>query len=738
MNISRFNNQKGVAHLFLLIVLLLGLGAGIYLVTQTQIFKPKASDPNANLSQGLVGYWKFDETTGTTVADSSGNNNTGTWKASTGTVTNQWVPGKFGNAGNFNGSTTFVSVNNNPSVAITGSLTIAGWVKRADPKKFSYGILTKGNVSSASNNAAYGLFLGATDQYALRVSNTGKTPINISTSKTYSNLDVWDHVVGVYTAPSSGVSAPVGAQGTLDIYINGQLAGKQVTNAPTSLFNNSAPVTIGSETADNGLPTWFWNGQLDEIRLYNRALSSSEVFQLYSYNPNPVASASPVSYLFGKAAKLDGTDSNPQYIKVPHSNSQNIQDASRNFTVEAWIKPDFVDGSGYIINKGRATVGDQAYSLTYTSRTNADGRVNYYYTFRVAGKRQNDTSCITPSASSNSGTIPGDNSQPVSKDKALSWRHVAAQVKDGRMSIYENGRLVAGRSDWIMTSFCNSTQPFQIGARMLSDGIPNEFFKGQIDEVRISDIARYPQDWVNAYKPFIKDYAARGIYHLDGNANDDSHDLKHGEVVGGVTFVDSTIVYPMDTYPTPNPSSSPSPSPSPSPSSSPVATSKRVFVTSTKYNGNLGGLSGADAKCQERANTANLGGTWKAWLSDSTTSVTSRFNVNFSSNIVFKLLNGDTIATEWIDLLDGSIARQISINEFNAPIIANAGQYPWVRTNTTIQGQVYSGSASCNNWTSSDGSKWGLIGNGYARDSKWTNDSLQNCGNLTHLYCFEQ
>jgi len=44
----------------------------------------------------------------------------------------------------------------------------------------------------------------------------------------------------------------------------------------------------------------------------------------------------------------------------------------------------------------------------------------------------------------------------------------------------------------------------------------------------------------------------------------------------------------------------------------------RVFVTSSSWNGNLGGLSGAGAKCQQAADAAGLGGTWVAWLSDST------------------------------------------------------------------------------------------------------------------------
>ncbi len=52
--------------------------------------------------------------------------------------------------------------------------------------------------------------------------------------------------------------------------------------------------------------------------------------------------------------------------------------------------------------------------------------------------------------------------------------------------------------------------------------------------------------------------------------------------------------------------------------------SKRIFVTSTLYSGNLGGLSGADAKCLTAAQSVNLPGTWKAWLSSSTINAIDR------------------------------------------------------------------------------------------------------------------
>ena len=105
--------------------------------------------------------------------------------------------------------------------------------------------------------------------------------------------------------------------------------------------------------------------------------------------------------------------------------------------------------------------------------------------------------------------------------------------------------------------------------------------------------------------------------------------------------------------------------------------SNRVFVTSTNYTGNLGGLAGADAKCQERANAANLGGTWKIWLSDTTGSPSTRFT---KSSNPYKLLNGTTIANNWSDLTDGTLQNPLNMTELGTTVQTST----W--TNTKING----------------------------------------------------
>ncbi len=179
---------------------------------------------------------------------------------------------------------------------------------------------------------------------------------------------------------------------------------------------------------------------------------------------------------------------------------------------------------------------------------------------------------------------------------------------------------------------------------------------------------------------------------------------------------------------------------------------RRVFITSTTYNGDLktagsnvglgvaiSGLDGADKICQSRANSSTMypdlkNSIWKAWLSDSTLSAASRLSHSGS----FTLINGAVIANDWNDLTDGFIATQINTEENGNIQSGNA----W--TNTKINGDIYHIQYSCNNWTSSTNDYAG--GGGYAgkKDGGWTQNMFgiggSGCASITyqHLYCFEE
>ncbi len=168
----------------------------------------------------------------------------------------------------------------------------------------------------------------------------------------------------------------------------------------------------------------------------------------------------------------------------------------------------------------------------------------------------------------------------------------------------------------------------------------------------------------------------------------------------------------------------------------------RVFITSTAYTGNLGGLSGADSKCQTRANAASLGGTWKAWLSDGSVSAASRLT---HLNIPYVLVDGSLVANNWNDLTDGSLIRPIYKTEYNN----NLNWYVW--TDTNINGSIYNSYYACSSygsgafWNSSASYIYSYIGLSGYNNSSWTiflpnpyNPQPSGCNNSYSLYCIEQ
>jgi len=159
-----------------------------------------------------------------------------------------------------------------------------------------------------------------------------------------------------------------------------------------------------------------------------------------------------------------------------------------------------------------------------------------------------------------------------------------------------------------------------------------------------------------------------------------------------------------------------------------------VFVTSESYRGNLGGVAGADEKCQAHANKAGLGGIYKAWISDSTLSPSNRF---FQSILPYFLVDGTKIANNWVDLSDGSISSQINIDE-NGLVLSNG----LVWTNTLPNGRPKGSSPSdnCDGWTSGDigAGKIGAYGSVARQDSKWSDLDRGWCYGPSRLYCFQQ
>ena len=156
---------------------------------------------------------------------------------------------------------------------------------------------------------------------------------------------------------------------------------------------------------------------------------------------------------------------------------------------------------------------------------------------------------------------------------------------------------------------------------------------------------------------------------------------------------------------------------------------RTIFVSDNIWDGNLGGLIGADEKCQQSATDAGLPGNWKAWLSNSTTSASSRL---IHSNSFYTRTDGATVANNWADLTDGNLVNLIVKNEFGLSLTGGS-QAVWTATN-------YNGSSNlnnCANWNVNAG--LGRFGT-YTSNSPgwWTSSGTQSCAFTNRLYCVEQ
>ncbi|MCB9988797.1 MAG: DUF1566 domain-containing protein [Rhodospirillales bacterium] len=219
----------------------------------------RKGSPGGNLSSGLVGYWKLDETSGTIAADSSGNGNNGTMAGGL-DATNDSVTGKIGTALDFDGTDDYIDTNNNSSLDDLSNLTYAAWIKG------SGAILTK-----KSNPGGNESFQSWPTGITFVVANSFGSSAGTAKSIDVASADTWNHVVGTYDRSGDK---------KLRIYLNGTEVNysEQDTLTFSLDLDFNFDFQIGWNEFSGGSN---FTGSIDDVRIYNRALSSSEIGQLY-------------------------------------------------------------------------------------------------------------------------------------------------------------------------------------------------------------------------------------------------------------------------------------------------------------------------------------------------------------------------------------------------------------------------------------------------------------------------
>src|SRR3989339_824367 len=203
--------------------------------------------PSAN---SPIGEWRFEEGTGTTAADTSGGNNNGILVNSP-----TWLNGKVGKALQFDGLNTYVTISDSNVLDLTTGISIEAWVKTD--------VITTdgGPTRRVLDKGVY--VLAASDQAYFKVVIGGA---NKGVGKAWTSADVnsWHHLIGTYDGA------------TVKLYQDGTLAGQ--TSATGNIDVNGNPLIIGRQGTS---PAGRFDGVIDEVKIYNRALSASEVLEHY-------------------------------------------------------------------------------------------------------------------------------------------------------------------------------------------------------------------------------------------------------------------------------------------------------------------------------------------------------------------------------------------------------------------------------------------------------------------------
>jgi hypothetical protein len=205
-------------------------------------------------SNDLRGYWNFNEAAGLVANDASGNNFTATVSGPT------WTLGKSSSALAFNNATNAVVT---PIIPLGNTFSVSAWVNTAVAKQTGYARIAETRYST-------GFFLGVDatgTKYKFIVNNGSGSGCAVSFGCAEGGAVTagWHLVTGTFDGT------------TAKLYVNNALVATDRVTAPASA---SYPLYIGRYY---GYAAYAWTGSIDEVRLYNRAVTAAEVSAIFTY-----------------------------------------------------------------------------------------------------------------------------------------------------------------------------------------------------------------------------------------------------------------------------------------------------------------------------------------------------------------------------------------------------------------------------------------------------------------------
>ena len=425
-----------------------------------------------------VGWWKLDETSGTTAADSSGGAHIGTvYNAAT------WTSGQLDGAVSLNGTSQYVGVPSYSAVKYTGGgLTLAGWFY-INSTETTGGFLISKPWKDGGIEYNYVLRIYADRTLAFTLQRGLPTEKMIVTTSALST-GTWHYI-----------AATVDFGGALTLYVDGEKAAQGVHEIAswTPTLDQNKDLCLGTifpyGSGWAGVATYSFDGTMDNVRVYTQALSAEAIAEqarapvgFWKLNDASGANAADASgngytgtlingptwtngYLDG-AVSLDGSN---DYVSVPDVRA--LKYTGNGLTLGAWVYIDSTESSGaYLITKAWNSSGE----INYTLRLLPGRTLQFYLQKGMA----------TEASITTTSTLPVNE-----------WHHVAVTVDGTLMTIYVDGVAVASDTHSITswTPSSDGNKPLAIGTYYPygagSWSYPTYCLDGELDNVKVYDHA---------------------------------------------------------------------------------------------------------------------------------------------------------------------------------------------------------------------------------------------------------
>lgn len=424
-----------------------------------------------SVSAGPVAYWKFDENSGTSFTDHSGNGYTGALNG-----TPIFGKGKYGTGITLNGTTQYGVINPQNGLNINAG-SIMAWVNPSTTPA-SDQFLVMGNRET---NRIYMLRLATTGNLGFRLGSSSVTDTGAAIA-----ANTWTHVAITYN------------NGTYRTYINGNQVSTGSYSGIASLNGYS---TIGAYDDLAGDVNSYFPGTIDEVKLYGYERTAGDITQ--DMNGDHPAPGSPVSSAMVHL-KMDEGSGTTAY------NSGNLG-TSANGTMSSFSSPAtstsgwtengkisnalIFDGSGDIISLGSGTSLDDLSAITVSAWIYPTGWGGGNFGRIVSKENASTAFGFTLVNDSSQGSIriyrerstsPAQATAATSSISLNTWQHVVGvlDTTNNIIKLYINGREVSSYIDQTMgsgTVNSDASNNMNIGNRTAAD----RGFSGRIDEVRI-------------------------------------------------------------------------------------------------------------------------------------------------------------------------------------------------------------------------------------------------------------